>query len=56
MDGDDPICALCWHRLVPPVRMFEHPRLAEIPICALCNDEEDGRSIDEEDDDGTYVH
>ena len=32
----DPVCGLCDHRLVPPARMMEHPRLENVPVCALC--------------------
>ena len=50
MDSLDPLCNLCSHRLVFPARVFEHPRLQHVPICAICFEKED-HEVDVDDDD-----
>jgi hypothetical protein len=54
--NDDPLCCLCSHTcsLAPPLRIFEHPRLAKVPICALCFEKENNTvDMDEDDEDST---
>mmetsp|Transcript_23402 Transcript_23402/g.39704 ORF Transcript_23402/g.39704 Transcript_23402/m.39704 type:complete len:248 (-) Transcript_23402:157-900(-) len=55
MDAGGPLCALCFHHLVRPVRMFEHPRMTDVPICGLCFDKEEGIEFDEENDDLCFM-